>query len=196
MMPDVVEVLAFILAVLILLGFAAALFIGLVAAGWLLLVALSWAIYHFLVAHPIIKAAVVASAVGAAVLIHRRKKKKEEKKPLFDIRLVGERCVPLEEGVKTLPPNVASAIEEVVGPSQVYRLCVQTYEGGDVPGGRAEVMALKMLFAPDMIVVRLLRVLDELGLQPSAESRELGWIVYFQKPKTPEDSAVRQASAL
>jgi len=131
-----------------------------------------------------IKVAVAAVATRVATTLVRRLKKKEkrEKKPLFDIRLVDKRCVPLEDGLKTLPPNVASAIEEVVGTSSVYRLCLETYEGGDVPGGRAEVMSLRLLLAPDIIAMRLLRALGELGLHPSAERRELGWAVYFQKP--------------
>jgi hypothetical protein len=55
----------------------------------------------------------VVAAVAALVVLLRsgqpRREKEEEKEPLFDIRLVDKKCVPLEEGIKTLPPNVAAA---------------------------------------------------------------------------------------
>jgi hypothetical protein len=198
---DPLQILGLVLLSLFFLSLLSGKQSSLLALGALaaFLAVLAGVAYLFYAGFNIIVLAATAVAGLAGLIIMSAVKEesteeKETKKPLFDIKLVNEKCVPLEDGVKTLPPNVASAIEKVIGmPSRVYKLCVQTYEGEDVPGGRAEVMALKMLFAPEMIVVRLLSALGELGLHPSAQSRELGWVVYFQKPKPLENSAVGQA---
>jgi len=184
---DIIEVLAFMLVPVLFFGILALMAFGLMALSMLVI----WTVYLFYIAHPLVKAVVVTVSVGLTALLIRRRKKggqkeEEKKKPLFDIRLADKRCVPLEDGLKMLPSNVASAIEKVLGmPSEVYKLCLETYKGEDVPGGRSEVMSLKLLFAPDIIAMNLLKALGELGLHPRAEKRELGWAIYFQNQQPP-----------
>ena len=116
----------------------------------------------------------VATVATFAILLRHLKGKLAEKKPLFDIRLVEEKCIPLEEGVDKFP-ELKKALKGIVLFNTLNQICFRTYEGEDVPGGRAEAVFLKLLFTPVEIAVRVMRALEEHGIKFNARNRGLTW---------------------
>jgi len=124
---------------------------------------------------PPVAAAVVASGAALVILLRQRpQEEKTEKKPLFDIRLAEERCAPLEESIDKFP-ELKKALKGIVPFNSLNQICFRTYEGEDVPGGRAEAMFLKLLFTPIEIAVRVMRALEEHGIKFNAWNRGLTW---------------------
>ncbi len=124
---------------------------------------------------PAVAAAVVAASAALVILLRQRlPEEKVEKKPLFDIRLVEEECIPLEEGIDKFP-ELKKALKGVIPFNSLNQICFRTYEGEDVPGGRAKATFLKLLFTPVEIAVRVMRALEEHGIEFGAWNRGLTW---------------------
>jgi predicted lipid-binding transport protein (Tim44 family) len=181
-MEQVLQLLAGVLIlmfILTLIGGGNILTLGVFAAFLAVLVGIAHMFYAGF--DPYVALAVVAAAAAGALLmrLNAADAEERERKPLFDVRLADEKCVPLEEGVKALPAKAAEVVREVLGTvGRLNELCFQAYEGGDVSGGRSEAAVFKLFFVPDAVAMRLARMLSELG-PVSAVRRGLVWYVYF-----------------
>jgi len=114
------------------------------------------------------------------------RRKEQRKKRLFDVEVEREECFELGRGLDALP-DVKKALEGLLPVGGVLdEVCFRTLVGEDVPGGRAEVAAIKLFFANPVVVQRALKALEELGIRASARNYGLYgavWEIYFWLPR-------------
>ncbi len=175
-MEDLLQVAALVLLVLFVLSLITGRGLRELGIFVSFLAVLAGAAYLFYAGFsPAVAAAVVAAGAALVILLRQRPpEEKPEKKPLFDIRLVEERCVPLEESIDRFP-ELKGALKGIVPFNSLNQICFRTYEGEDVPGGRARAMFLKLLFTPVEIAVRVMSALEERGIKFNAWNRGLTW---------------------
>jgi len=190
---DPLQILALVLLSLFVLSLvtgkqSSLLALGALTAFLAVLVGVAYLIYVGF--NPIVLAATAVAGLAGWIMLRAdgAEEEKKEKKPLSDIRLVEEECVPMEEGIDKLP-EVKKALSGVVWFGGLDEICYRTYEGEDVPGGRAEVVVLKFLFTPVEIAVKIMSALERRGIEFSAWNRGLTWEIQIVLPhKTPHSN--------
>jgi hypothetical protein len=119
-----------------------------------------------------------------------RRRKEQGKRRLFDVEVEKEECFELRRGLDALP-EVKKALEGALPMDGVLdEVCFMTLVGEDVPGGRAEVAAIKLFFANAVAVHRALEALEELGVKASAKNYGMYgavWEIYFRLPNVRQD---------
>ena len=104
----------------------------------------------------------------------------KKRKPLLDMHVKRESCMPLEEGLN-LMPEIKSVFNKVLGRHAFAELCRLKISGSDA-GGERHLVEIT-LTAPDDAVVALLNALkDELGITASASRQGLLWTIMFTPP--------------
>ena len=154
--------------------------LGALTAFLAVLVGVAYLIYAGF--NPVVLAATAVAGLSGWVMVRAGStEEKKKKKPLFDIRLVKEECVPMEEGIDKLP-EVKKALSGVVRFGYLDQICYRTYEGEDVPGGRAETVFLVFLLTPIEIAVKIMSALERHGIKFSAWNRGLTWEIQIIPP--------------
>jgi hypothetical protein len=155
--------------------------LGALTAFLAVLVGVAYLIYAGF--NPVVLAATAVAGLAGWIMLQAdgAEEKKKEKKPLFDIRLVEEKCVPMEEGIDRLP-EVKKALSGVVRFGYLNKICYRTYEGEDVPGRRAETVFLVFLLTPVEIAVKVMSALERHGIEFSAWNRGLTWEIQVVPP--------------
>ena len=114
------------------------------------------------------------------------RRKEQGKRRLFDVEVEREECFELGRGLDALP-DVRKALEGALPMGGALdEVCFKTLVGEDVPGGRAEVAAIRLFFANPVAVQRALKALEELGIKASARNYGLYgavWEIYFWPPR-------------
>ncbi|MFP3199786.1 MAG: hypothetical protein RXR06_07945 [Thermoproteus sp.] len=123
-------------------------------------------------------------------MFFNRRRKEQRKRRLLDVEVEREECFELGRGLDAFP-DVKKALEGAlpVG-GALDEVCFRTLVGEDVPGGRAEVAAIRLFFANPVAVQRALEALEGLGIKASARNYGLYgavWEIYLQLPNVRQD---------
>ncbi len=115
-----------------------------------------------------------------------RRRKEQRKRRLFDVEVEREECFELKKGLNALP-DVKKALEGALPMGGALdEVCFRTLVGEDVPGGRAEIAAIRLFFANPVAVHRALEALEELGIKATARNYGLYgavWEISFWPPR-------------